>query len=92
MLLSEVCILDEEAKAEVLAIRFSNPENASKFKTAFDNAVINVTELEAKNIEFSETDASEDATKKETKEGPAPTKESEKELTEELKHLTVEEK
>ena len=92
MLLREICILDEEATAEVLAIRFSNPENASKFKTAFDNAVINVTELEAKTIELSETDASEDATKKETKESPAQTKESEKELTEELKHLTVEEK
>ena len=92
VLLSEVCILDEEAKAEVLAIRFSNPENASKFKAAFDNAVINVTELEAKNIELSETDASEDATKKEINESPAPKKESEKEITEELKHLTVEEK
>merc|ERR1712241_1586520 len=73
---------DEETKTEVLAIRFSNPENASKFKTAFDAAVISVTELEAKNIELSETDASEDATKKETNESPAPTKESEKELTE----------
>ena len=92
MLLREICILDEEATAEVLAIRFSNPENASKFKAAFDNAVINVTELEAKNIELSETDASEDATKKETNENPAPKKESEKELTEELKHLTVDEK
>ena len=92
MLLREICILDEEATAEVLAIRFSNPENASKFKAAFDNAVINVTELEAKNIELSETDASEDATKKETNESPAQTKESEKEITEELKNLTVEEK
>ena len=91
-LCKNICILDEEAKAEVLAIRFSNPENASKFKTAFDNAVINVTELEAKKIELSETDESEDTTKKETNESPAQTKESEKEITEELKHLTVEEK
>jgi len=38
---------DEEAKAEVFAIRFGSPENASKFKTAFDKAVIDVIENEA---------------------------------------------
>merc|ERR1711973_419610 len=38
---------DEEAKAEVFAIRFGTPENASKFKTAFDKAVIESIENEA---------------------------------------------
>jgi len=38
---------DEEAKAEVFAIRFGNPDNATKFKTAFDKAVIDVIENEA---------------------------------------------
>ena len=38
---------DEEAKAEVFAIRFGSPDNATKFKTAFDKAVIDVIENEA---------------------------------------------
>ena len=40
-------LTDEEAKAEVFAIRFGSPENATKFKTAFDKAVIDVIENEA---------------------------------------------
>jgi len=38
---------DEKPKAEVFAIRFGNPENATKFKTAFDKAVMEVIENEA---------------------------------------------
>lgn len=44
---------DEEAKAEVFAIRFGSPENATKFKTAFDKAVIDVIENEALVIKVS---------------------------------------
>jgi len=54
---------DEEAKAEVFAIRFGNPENATKFKTAFDKAVIDVIENEALIIkEADEDDKEEEAT------------------------------
>ena len=42
---------DEEAKQETLAIRFANADNAKKFKDAFDNAVLKVTETEADRIE-----------------------------------------
>ena len=45
---------DEEAKAEVFAIRFGSPENATKFKTAFDKAVIDVIENEALVIQVSQ--------------------------------------
>jgi len=38
---------DEEPKTEVFAIRFGSPENAQKFKSAFDDAVIQVIENEA---------------------------------------------
>ena len=41
---------DEEMKPEVFAIKFANPENATKFKAAFDEAVIKTTEVEAKLI------------------------------------------
>merc|ERR550539_1887730 len=45
---------DEETKTEVLAIRFANADNASKFKAAFDGAVITVTEAEALKINLEE--------------------------------------
>jgi len=38
---------DEEPKAEVLAIKFANAENAAKFKAAFVSAVKEMTALEA---------------------------------------------
>ena len=44
-------LTDEEAKQETLAIRFANADNAKKFKDAFDNAVLKVTETEADRIE-----------------------------------------
>ena len=50
-------ILDEQTKTEVLAIRFANSENATKFKTAFDSAVMTVTETEAMKINLEEEDA-----------------------------------
>ena len=51
--ISKFFFIDEEAKAEVFAIRFGSPENASKFKTAFDKAVIDVIENEALVIQVS---------------------------------------
>ena len=45
---------DEEAKSETLAIRFANSDNAKKFKVAFDDAVISVTEYEAERISKAE--------------------------------------
>ena len=47
-------ILEEQTKTEVLAIRFANSENATKFKTAFDSAVMTVTETEAMKINLEE--------------------------------------
>jgi Ran-binding protein 1 len=99
---------DEETKTEVLAIRFANPENASKFKSAFDAAVISVTEVEATSIELAETQVTTEAYESETKKETAtkdtvqnipkdqqtipPSNESSKDVTEELKQLTVTEK
>merc|ERR1719450_1808281 len=60
---------DEEAKAEVFAIRFGSPENATKFKTAFDKAVIDVIENEALVIK----EAPEESEKEEAS-GDAPPK------------------
>merc|ERR1719266_1898490 len=54
---------DEEAKAEVLAIRFSTPENAAKFKEAFDSAVTSVTEVEATSIQLAETQETDESDK-----------------------------
>jgi len=98
---------DEEAKAEVLAIRFSNAENASRFKSAFDAAVIDVTEQEAASIELADThpttendeielnkeNSSLEETKGISKDQNLTTSEqdSSKEVTEELKSLTVKE-
>ena len=82
-------ILDEETKTEVLAIRFANAENAAKFKSAFDDAVIIVTEVEATSIELAETlvrtEDNEGATETET-----PSEISE-DVAEVLKQLTVKE-
>merc|ERR1712223_2140735 len=50
MWLVQADFADEEAKAETLAIRFANTENAKKFKDAFDNAVTTITEWEAERI------------------------------------------
>ena len=103
-----IFVLDEETKTEVLAIRFANPENASKFKTAFDAAVISVTEIEATNIELAETQVTaadygsktekENVTKDTVNITPKEqdtiqsSNESSKDVTEELKQLTVKEK
>lgn len=46
---------DEEAKEELLAVRFANPENAQKFKTVFDEAK---TKMET--LKPSESDESEE--------------------------------
>merc|ERR1712018_309681 len=51
MWLVQADFADEEAKQETLAIRFANADNAKKFKDAFDNAVLKVTETEADRIE-----------------------------------------
>merc|ERR1712203_871936 len=50
MWLVQADFADEEPKAETLAIRFANTENAKKFKDAFDNAVLKVIECEANRI------------------------------------------
>lgn len=42
---------DENPKTESLAIRFGNEEKAAQFKAAFDAAVIEVIESEARHIE-----------------------------------------
>ena len=92
----------------MLAIRFANAENASKFKSAFDDAVRVVTEVEATNIELTETQSTtEDNVVETKKETPSPenvksisqdqntvssSHESSKDVTEELKQLTVKEK
>ena len=60
-------ILDEETKTEVLAIRFANPENASKFKSAFDSAVMTVTEEEATKINLEEGAITIESEKKDCK-------------------------
>lgn len=50
---------DDEAKPEVLAIRFSNAENAKKFKFKFEEAVKAVTSAKAKEIKDEEGKLSE---------------------------------
>ena len=46
--------IDEEPKAETLAIRFASAENTKKFKDAFDSAVVSITEWEAERISKAE--------------------------------------
>ena len=46
--------IDEEPKAETLAIRFASAENTKKFKDAFDSAVVTITEWEAERISKAE--------------------------------------
>merc|ERR1712029_714746 len=54
MWLVQADFADEEAKAETLAIRFANAENTKKFKEAFDDAVVSITEWEAERISKAE--------------------------------------
>ena len=77
---------DEEAKAETLAIRFANAENAKKFKGAFDEAVVSMTELEAIQINAKDDGDSPEEEVKETEEKKT---ESDKEVNEKLSDLTI---
>ena len=92
-------ILDEQTKTEVLAIRFANSENATKFKTAFDSAVMTVTETEAMKInleegtlsvESKENEPQNESISKDTKPAQSPKTKSD-EITEDLQHLSVKE-
>jgi len=75
---------DEEAKAEVFAIRFGSPENATKFKTAFDKAVIDVIENEALVIkEAAEENEKEEASGDANKDGEKNDAEKAKDVKEE---------
>jgi len=91
---------DEETKTEVLAIRFANPENASKFKNAFDSAVMTVTEAEATKINLEEggitiqsekTDAQIQSISKDTEPTQSP-KNGSDDVAKELQELSVKEK
>merc|ERR1712226_424461 len=91
---------DEETKTEVLAIRFANADNASKFKAAFDAAVITVTEEEALKINLEEgainpTSEESESQKEsilsnESNKTQSP-KDSSKDVAENLKNLSVKE-
>ena len=92
-------ILEEQIKTEVLAIRFANAENATKFKTAFDSAVMTVTETEAMKInleeenitnESKEKDSQNESISKDTKAAQSPKTKSD-EITEDLQQLSVKE-
>ena len=92
-------ILDEQTKTEVLAIRFANPENAAKFKTAFDSAVMTVTETEAMKInleegaitiESKERESQNESDSKDPKPAQSPKNKSD-EITEDLQKLNVKE-
>ena len=84
-----------------MAIRFANADNASKFKTAFDAAVITVTEEEALKINLEEgainTTSEESESQKESILSNEPNKtqspkDSSKDVAEDLKNLSVKEK
>jgi len=90
---------EEQIKTEVLAIRFANAENATKFKTAFDSAVMTVTETEAMKInleegnitnESKEKDSQNESISKDTKAAQSPKTKSD-EITEDLQQLSVKE-
>merc|ERR1712203_891555 len=90
---------DEETKTEVLAIRFASPENASKFKNAFDSAVMSVTETEAMKInleegaitiESKERESQNESDSKDPKPAQSPKNKSD-EITEDLQQLSVKE-
>eukprot|EP00095_Tigriopus_kingsejongensis_P006076 maker-scaffold1443_size41101-snap-gene-0.8 protein:Tk06076 transcript:maker-scaffold1443_size41101-snap-gene-0.8-mRNA-1 annotation:"ran-specific gtpase-activating" len=55
---------DEEAKHELLAIRFANAENAQKFRLKFEQAVKLVTRLDAQRLEAKENEDDADLVKK----------------------------
>jgi len=83
---------DEEARPELLAIRFANEENAKKFKEKFDHAKHEMSQrkpgsLEQKVSNDEETKKeSEDSEKKESDESK-----DEKEVTDKLKEMSVKE-
>lgn len=91
MYLVQADYADDEAKAETLAIRFANADNAKKFKVSFDEAVLAATELEAEKIEKAEGgDVPSQTTKvEEKKDVPKNEEESSKEATEQLSSLSI---
>lgn len=79
---------DEEAQAELLAIRFANAENAMKFKDAFEKAKV-IMEETLKKSEKKPADAS---TKADNKEEEAEEEKAADDVANKLEELTVKDK
>ncbi|XP_025089393.1 ran-specific GTPase-activating protein-like [Pomacea canaliculata] len=76
---------DEEAKEELLAIRFANAENAQQFKTVFEAAQTRIEEL-SKN---QKDESNAENTQSENKEGKSEQDRGPEELSNKLGSLTV---
>merc|ERR1712223_1386293 len=87
---------EEQTKSEVLVIRFANSENATKFKSAIDSAVMTVTETEAMKINLEEGTITTESKEKEShnksdSKDPKPAqspKNKSDEITEDLQQLS----